>query len=132
MSEQTSSAAVAKDHLGWVRTRLTLERDLRETTSRGFALIAAGFGSFAIFDGLAVGEHRDDLPLAFALVATAIGVALIFLAMRHFTRMTAWIDADEFGAEPAPMLPNEQRDVRIASAAIAIGTVSFIALLLIR
>ncbi len=80
----------------------------------------------------AVGKHRDDLPLAFALVATANGGVDIILVMRHFTRMTTWIDEDEFGAEPAPMLPNEQRDVRIASAAIAIGTVSFVALLLIR
>ena len=111
---------------------MTLERDLRETTSRGFALIAAGFGSFAIFDGLAFGEHRVALPLTFALIATAIGVAVIFLGIVHYRKMTVWVDNDEFGSAEAPQLPNELRSTLISGAAMGIGLVSFIALLIIR
>jgi hypothetical protein len=132
MTEPVSSEPASKDHLTWVRTRLTLERDLRDTTSRGFALIAAGFGSFAIFDGLAIGERRDELPLAFALAATSIGEAVILLAILHYRSMTAWVDTDEFGALPAPALPNERRGILLAVAAMAIGLVSFVALLVIQ
>ena len=108
-----------------------LERDFRDTTSRGFALIASGFGSFAIFDGLAINDRRDSLPLAFALVATAIGMVVILLAILHYRKMTAWVDAEEFASLPAPELPNERSSVVVAGSAIAISLISFIALLLL-
>jgi hypothetical protein len=132
MTDPSHPEARLRPHLGWVRTRLTLESDLRETTSRGFALIAAGFGSFAIFDGLAFGEHRVELPLTFALVATAIGIAVIFLGIVHYRKMAAWVDDDEFGSTEAPKLPNELRSILISVVAMGIGLISFIALLLIR
>ena len=81
MTEQTRLESTTTDHLSWVRTRLTLERDFRDTTTQGFALIAAGFGSFAIFDGLAIADRRDALPSAFALAATAIGAASLSIRM---------------------------------------------------
>jgi uncharacterized membrane protein YidH (DUF202 family) len=132
MTEQTLPAKAAKDHLRWVLTRLTLERDLRETTARGFALIAAAFGSFAIFDGLT--EHRtgDDLPKAFSLVSTAVGVIVIVLAITHFRKMIVWVDTDEYGTAAAPELPDEQRPLYMAIGAVVIGIISFVALLVLR
>jgi hypothetical protein len=131
MTEQASSGSATKDHLTWVRTRMTLERDFRETSTWGFALITAGFGSFAIFDGLTFLDRRSDLPLAFALGATAVGVVVILLAMLHYQKMTAWVDTDEFGSLPVPKLPNERRSIWLAAAAMAIGLISFVALLLL-
>jgi hypothetical protein len=131
MIEQIPEAAT-RDHLTWVRTRLTLERDLRDTMTQGFALIAAGFGSFAIFDDLT--EHRsgDELPKVFALVSTAVGVIVIVLAITHFRKMIAWVDTDEFRTAPAPELPDEQRPLHIAMGAAVIGIISFVALLVLR
>lgn len=119
------------DHQGWVRTRLQVERAFEEMLQHGFTLIAAGFGSFAIFEGISTGHERAEVPRVFALAATAIGVIVILIAARHFRAMNAWIDADEFGNEPAPALPNEQRPLYLAAAAVIIGVISFIALLLL-
>jgi hypothetical protein len=132
MTEQTLPDTAANDHLRWVLTRLTLERDLRETTARGFALIAAAFGSFAIFDGLT--EHRtaDELPKVFSLVSTAVGVIVIVLAITHFRKMIAWVDTDEFGTATAPELPDEQRPLYMAIGAAVIGIIAFVALLVLR
>ncbi len=130
MTEPTPETAT-RDHLTWVRTRLTLERDLRDTMTQGFALIAAGFGSFALFDGLT--EHRsgDGLPKVFALVSTAVGVIVIVLAISHFRKMIAWVDTDEYGSAPTPELPDDQRPLHIAIGAAVIGIISFVALLVL-
>ena len=72
MSEQRSPDPEDDDHLAWVRTRITLDQEFHEWTRHGFELIAAGFGSFAIFEGLTFGEsERSELPRAFALAVTA-------------------------------------------------------------
>jgi hypothetical protein len=114
----------------WVLTRMTIDREVMESVRHGFSLIAAGFGSFSIFEGLTVGErHASALPKMFALIVTAVGVIVILLAIAHNRRMTAWVDADEFGAGPAPELPDENRPLFLALAAVAIGVVSFVALL---
>lgn len=120
----------ANDHLMWVRTRLTLDQEFLESARHGFSLIAAGFGSFSLFEGLTIGERQvSELPRAFALIMTAIGVILILLAITHDLKMTAWVDADEFGTEPAPELPDEKRPLYLAAGAAVIGVISFIALL---
>lgn len=125
-----ATSVESADHLSWVRTRLTLERDFRETVAQGFALIVTGFGSFAIFDGLAATHERADLPKAFALAATAIGVAVILLGIAHYRKMTAWVDDDEFGDLPKVTLPDDGRWLAMAAAAIVIGLISFVALVL--
>src|SRR5581483_8701354 len=94
-------------HLAWVRTRLLLERDLRDAMAQGFALITTGFGSFAILSGVAPAAEHQVLPRGFALAATAIGVLVILLAIEHYRRMTAWVDVDEFRDRSAPTLPDE-------------------------
>jgi hypothetical protein len=58
-------------------------------------------------------------------------VILILTAAQHFRAMSAWADADEFGSEPVPQLPNEKRPLYLAAAAVIIGVISFIALLLL-
>jgi hypothetical protein len=45
--------------------------------------------------------------------------------------MTRFIDADEFGTSPVPKLPDEHRPFYLAAAAVAVGIVSFVALLLL-
>jgi uncharacterized membrane protein YidH (DUF202 family) len=114
-----------------VHTRLLVERAFDEMLRHGFTLIAAGFGSFALFEGLATPHARDEAPRAFALASTAIGVLIILLAARHLRAMNAWADADEFGGGSAPALPNERRPLYLATAAVVIGVVSFISLLLL-
>jgi len=127
---QGSGEPAPNDHLAWVRTRLTLDREFLDSARHGFSLIAAGFGSFSIFEGLTVGERgASELPRTFALIVTAIGVIVILLAMEHDRKMTAWVDADEFGTEPVPELPDENRPLYLAAAAALIGIISFIALL---
>jgi uncharacterized membrane protein YidH (DUF202 family) len=127
---QVSSKISTNDHLTWVRTRLTLDSEFLESVRHGFSLIAAGFGSFSIFQGLTVGEREvSELPKTFALIVTAVGVIVILLAITHDRKMTAWVDADEFGAEPVPELPNENRPRYLAAAAVVIGLISFVALL---
>jgi len=132
MTSPARSVHVVPDHhQSWVHTRLLLERALEEMLLHGFTLIAAGFGSFAIFDGLSTTHGRAEVPRIFALAATAIGVILILTAAQHFRAMSAWADADEFGSGPAPELPNEKRPLYLAAAAMIIGVISFIALLLL-
>ena len=117
-------------HLAWVRTRLLIERGLRDSVAQGVTLITTGFGSFAILSGVNPAAEQQALPRDFALAATAIGVVVILLGMEHFRRMTAWVDADEFGARSTPTLPDERRPVLMAAGAVVIGLVSFVALLL--
>ena len=122
--------AVPDDHLTWVRTRLMLDQEFLASARHGFSLIAAGFGSFSLFEGLTIGERQvSELPRTFALIMTAIGVILILLAITHDRKMTAWVDADEFGTEPAPELPDEKRPLYLGVAAAVIGVISFVALL---
>ena len=122
--------ASAKDHLRWVRTRMMLDQEFLESVRHGFSLIAAGFGSFSIFEGLTIGESRaPELPKTFALIVTAIGVIVILVAMAHDRKMTSFIDEDEFGTSPVPELPNENRPLYMAAAAAGIGVISFVALL---
>jgi hypothetical protein len=106
-----------------------LDRDFLEAVQRGFTMIAAGFGSFAIFDGLTVGQERNELPKIFALIITALGVIVIVLALNHHRKMIAWVNADEFGDSRVPRLPDERRTDYLAAGAAIIGVVSFIALI---
>jgi hypothetical protein len=129
---ETTAPADDASHLTWVRTRLTLDQDLLEAIRYGFSLIAAGFGSFAVFEGLRPGERAmSELPKTFALIATAIGIIVILLAVQHSRKMTAWVDADEFGTGLAPELPNENWPLYLATAAVVLGVISFVALLLL-
>lgn len=119
-------------HLTWVRTRLSLDKDFLEAIRYGFSLIVAGFGSFALFEGLTIGDREvAPLPRTFALVVTAVGVIVILLAVQHARKMEAWVDADEYGTGPTPELPNENRTLHLAAAAVIIGAVSFVAMLLL-
>jgi hypothetical protein len=118
-------------HLTWVRTRLSLDKDFLEAVRYGFSLIVAGFGSFALFEGLTIGEREvAPLPRTFAQVVTAVGVIVILLAVQHARKMEAWVDADEYGTGPTPELPNENRTLHLA-AAVIIRVVSFVAMLLL-
>jgi len=120
------------DHLGWVRNSMMIDQEFLESVRHRFSLIVAGFGSFSIFEELTVGERAgSELPNTFALIVTAIGVIVILLAMIHDRKMTSFIDEDEFGTGPAPKLPEENRPLYLASAAIVIGIVSFVAPLLL-
>jgi uncharacterized membrane protein YidH (DUF202 family) len=119
-------------HLLWARNRMLVDDELLDFTRHGFSLIAAGFGSFSLFEGLTVGErHVSPIPRTFALIMTAIGVIVILLALRHAARMTVWVNADAFGEGAAPPLPDENRLVVLAIAAVVIGVVSFVALLML-
>ena len=130
MNSPRPSAAVMGDHLTWVRTRMMIDHEFLESARHGFSLIAAGFGSFALFEGLTIGEREvSPLPKSFALVVTAVGVVVILAAIGHAQKIAAWVDADEFGTEEAPELPNENRQLYLGSAAAVIGVVSFVALL---
>ena len=120
-----------EDHQSWIHTRLLLENAFDEMLRHGFTLIAAGFGGFVIFEGLSTTHGGAEVPRIFALAATTIGVMGILIAARHFRAMNAWADADEFGSEPAPELPNEKRPFYLAAAASVIGVISFVALLLL-
>jgi hypothetical protein len=68
------------DYELWVHSPLQLEAAFQETLRHGFAVIPAGFGYFAIFDGLTTTHNHVELPRAFALAATAIGV-ISFIAL---------------------------------------------------
>ena len=117
-------------HLSWARTRMSLDADLLDAVRYGFSLIVTGFGSFSILQGLTIGEREiAELPRTFALIVTVCGVLIILVAMQHARKMVAWVDRDEFGDEPAPELPNEERARNLGIAAVIIGLVSFVALL---
>jgi uncharacterized membrane protein YidH (DUF202 family) len=131
-SQPVSDTLIQTNHEMWVRTRLQLDAEFQEALRHGFSLIAAGFGSFSLFEGLTIGEREvSELPKTFALIITAIGVIMILLALAHDRKMSAWVDADEFGAAPVPELPDENRPTYLALGTIIIGIVSFIALLLL-
>src|SRR5687767_22662 len=101
-----------REHLRWVQTRLMLDGELMEAVRHGFSLIAVGFGSFAFLEGIvgSVGEAASFTTpsRAFSLAATAVGMIVVLVAIRHNRRMTAWVNADEFPLEDAPELPEEQ------------------------
>ena len=131
-SRPVPDTLIRTNHEMWVRTRLQLDAEFQEALRHGFSLIAAGFGSFSIFEGLTIGEREvSELPKTFALIMTVIGMVVILLAASHLRKMSAWVDADEFGAEPVPRLPDENRSVYLGGAVIVIGVVSFVALLLL-
>jgi hypothetical protein len=139
MLETASPLPVAQhDHMSWVRTRETLDSELREWTRHGFSLITVGFGSFAFLEGLVAALAEGEGPgttepsRVFSLVATAIGVILIATALRHNRRMVAFVNADAFGDGPTLEVPDEKRGEIIAMGAIVIGVISFIALLSLR
>ena len=121
--------------MSWVRTRMTLDKEFVEWIRHGFALITVGFGSFAFLDGLSGSLRENPASSAtepsriFSLTTTIIGVLLIVLALRHYRLMVEFVDRDEFGEQASPSLPNEKRDEHLAIGAVAIGIVSFIALL---
>lgn len=123
------------EHISWVRTRLTLAKDLMEWVRHGFGLIAVGFGSFSFLDGMrgtlgaGEGPNVTEPSRIFSLVVTAIGVFLIAVALRHNKRMIAFVNSDEFGQHKPLDLPDERREEYLAIGAIAIGVVSFVTLL---
>ena len=120
------------NHEMWVRTRLQLDAEFQDALRHGFSLIAAGFGSFSLFAGLTIGEREvSELPKTFALIMTAVGMVIILYAASHLRKMTAWVDADEFGTGPVPKLPDENRPLYLGAASAIIGVVSFVALLLL-
>jgi hypothetical protein len=45
--------------------------------------------------------------------------------------MTVRVDADQVGTESTPVLPNENRTLHLAAAAVIIGISSFVTLLLL-
>lgn len=126
-----------QEHMSWVRTRMTLDKEFIEWIRHGFTLITVGFGSFAFLDGVvgSLGEgggaSTSEPSRIFSLAATAIGTLLIVSALRHYRLMVDFVDRDEFGDRPALSLPNEQRDEYLAIGAVAIGLVSFVALLVL-
>lgn len=127
-------AAPHHDHISWVRTRLALDAELMSGIRNGFSLISAGFGSFAVLDGvlrgLGKGGGSEAAPgRIFALAATVAGIIFIGLALRHSRRMVAFVDRDAFGDEPAPAIPDAARQEVVAYAAIVVGLISFVALL---
>jgi hypothetical protein len=126
----------ASSHQEWIRNRLLLEEDMMARVGRGFSLIAAGFGSFSVLSGiigaLGRGEEFTTPTKSFALVTTAAGVISIVLATRGYREMVAWIDADEFGPDPAPAMPGQGAVYVQAIAAVIIGIISFLSLLLFR
>lgn len=100
---------IAQDRQSWIHSRLLVEREFFTFVREGFTMIAAGFGSFAVVQGLATGHARDQLPKVFALAMTAVGSIVIVLAGKHNRKMIAWVDADAFGTDVAPRLPDERR-----------------------
>jgi uncharacterized membrane protein YidH (DUF202 family) len=127
-----------REPMSWVRTRMLLDAELMEWIRHGVSLIAAGFGSFAFLEGLtgAQGEGSDQIATepsrVFSLGATAIGIILIAVALKHNRNMIDFVNAGEFGAGKVPALPNEMREEYLAGLAIVIGIVSFLALLFLQ
>lgn len=138
MSELLLSTAQNDDeHMSWVRTRMTLDKEFIEWIRHGFSLITVGFGSFAFLDGVVgvLGEHESrsttEPSRIFSLGATFIGMLLIVIALRHYRKMVEFVNSDEFGGRPSLSLPNEKRDEYLAMGAIALGGIAFVALLLL-
>ncbi len=133
MAEPATRGGRARgEHVDWARTRILLDQELHEWIRHGLVLIAAGFGSFALFEGFHLGEaEAAELPRGFALAVTLAGVLAIASAMAHDVRMTRWLDEDEFGAGPVPPLPDERRPMVLGGIATAIGLVSCTALLFV-
>lgn len=139
MSEQASSLPDTQDdHMSWVRTRMTLDTDLKEWIRHGFGLITVGFGSFSFLEGLAsvlgesTGPGLESPSRIFSLVANVIGVLLVASALRHNRKMIEFVNEDAFGGSPPPPLPDEKREGYIALGAIAVGVISFVALLFLQ
>jgi putative membrane protein len=126
------------EHMSWVRTRMTLDQDLMEWIRHGFSLITVGFGSFAFLEGVvgAFGEGERSAATEpsriFSLIATAVGVILVAMALKHNRNMVEFVNADAFGDQEAPGLPNEKREEYLAVGSIVIGMISFVALLFLR
>jgi uncharacterized membrane protein YidH (DUF202 family) len=124
------------EHVRWVQTRMMLDEQLMQTVRHGFSLIAVGFGSFAFLEGVVGGlSESSDITTpsrAFSLAATAVGIGIVLVAMRHNRRMMAWINADEFPSGEAPDLPDEELPQRVGMAAVVVGVCSFVGLLLLR
>lgn len=138
MSELLPSPAQSHaEHMSWVRTRMTLDNEFIEWIRHGFALIGVGFGSFAFLDGVVNGlgeggvRSSTEPSRLFSLGATAIGMLLIIIALRHYRMMVAFVNSDEFGEQPSLPLPNEKRDEFLAIGAVVLGALSFVALLLL-
>ncbi|MFN8663211.1 MAG: DUF202 domain-containing protein [Thermomicrobiales bacterium] len=131
------AAGVHEDHISWVRTRMTLDAELMEWIRHGFGLITVGFGSFAFLDGIlgGLGEHAGrsttDPSRIFSILATAIGILVILIALRHNRMMVEFVNQDEFEGSPALALPNEKREEYLAIGAMILGAVSFVALLIL-
>jgi hypothetical protein len=54
-------------------------------------LIASEFGNVASFEGLNIGDHEVSLlSKTLALLVTAVGVPVIFAAIIHERKTTAW------------------------------------------
>ncbi len=124
------------EHIRWVQTRMMIDEQLMQTVRHGFSLMAIGFGSFAFLEGIVGGlgesSHVTTPSRAFSLVATAVGIGIVLVAMRHNRRMMAWVNADEFPSGEAPDLPDEELPQRVGMAAVIIGVCSFVGLVLLR
>jgi multisubunit Na+/H+ antiporter MnhC subunit len=125
-----------RENIRWVQARMMLDEQLMQTVRHGFSLIAVGFGSFAFLEGVVGGpgeaSHITTPSRAFSLAATAVGIAIVLVAMRHNRRMMAWVNAEEFAAEEAPALPDEELPQRLGLAAVVVGVCSFVGLVLLR
>lgn len=118
------------EHIDWVRTRITLDQELYEWIRHGTVLIAAGFGSFALFEGVHVGEAGAvEMPREFALAVTAVGIFMVVSAIFHGVRMTRWVDEEKFGRAMKPILPDERRPLLLGTLVALIGLISCVALL---
>lgn len=125
-----------RENIRWVQTRMMLDEQLMHSVRHGFSLIAAGFGSFAFLEGLVGGLGESprftEPSRAFSLAATAVGIAIVLLAIRHNRSMMAWVNADEFPDGEAPELPDQDLPERLGLAAVVVGICSFIGLILLR
>lgn len=116
---------------------MTLDAELMEWIRHGFSLITIGFGSFAFLDGVlgGLGEHggrsSTDPSRVFSVLATAIGMLLILIALRHNRTMVEFVNQDEFEGTPPLSLPNEKREEYLAIGAVFLGSVSLVALLIL-
>ena len=126
----------ARENIRWVQSRMMLDEQLMQTVRHGFSLIAAGFGSFAFLEGVVGGPgeaaHITSPSRAFSLAATAVGIGIVLVAMRHNRKMVAWVNVEEFPDGEAPDLPDEELPQRLGVVAVVVGVCSFIGLVLLR